>query len=124
MKVRASLRSTPEKTYPSIRFRIDFGPKSAVGPGKIELLEQIEHSGSLSQAARNLNMSYRRAWQLMDSLNSCFVEPVVITSKGGRRGGGAKLSLLGERLIHVYRIFETKIQARAAESFRPFRVRV
>src|SRR5499427_9663040 len=121
MKVRASLRSTPEKTYPSIRFRIDFGPKSGVGPGKIALLEQIERCGSLSQAARNLNMSYRRAWQLLESLNSSFVEPLVLTSTGGRGGGGAKLTLLGERLIHVYRAFEVKIQARAAQTFGPFK---
>ena len=93
-----------------------------MGPGKIALLEQIERCGSLSQAARNLNMSYRRAWQLLDSLNCCFAEPVVRTSKGGRRGGGAMLTLLGERLIHVYRAFDVRIQARAAQCFGPFKV--
>jgi molybdate transport system regulatory protein len=92
-----------------------------VGPGKIALLEQIERCGSLSQAARSLNVSYRRAWQLLDSLNSCFVEPVVLTSKGGRGGGGATLTLLGERLIHVYRAFDVRIQARAAQCFGPFK---
>src|SRR5215467_139999 len=121
MKGRASLRSTPKKSYPSIRFRIDFGPKNGVGPGKIALLEEIERCGSLSQAARNLNMSYRRAWQLMDGLNSCLVGPVVLTSKGGREGSGATLTLLGERLIRVYRAFDVKIQARAAHNFGPFK---
>jgi molybdate transport system regulatory protein len=111
-------------TYPIIRFRIDFGPRSCVGPGKIALLEQIERCGSLSEAARNLNMSYRRAWQLLDSLNNCFVEPLVHTAKGGRGGGGATLTLLGERLIHVYRAFDAKIQARVAQSFGPFRADV
>src|SRR5215470_14684672 len=114
MRVPTDLYSTAKITYPSIRFRIDFGPKSSVGPGKIALLEQIERYGSLSQAARNLNMSYRRALQLLVSLNGCFVEPVVLTSKGGRGGGGARLTPLGERLIHVYRTFDPKIQARAA----------
>jgi molybdate transport system regulatory protein len=95
-----------------------------VGPGKIALLEQIERCGSLSQAARNLNMSYRRAWQILDSLNSGFIEPVVLTSKGGRGGGRARLSLLGERLIHVYRAFDVKIQARAAQCFGPFKANV
>jgi len=118
------LRSTPKITYPSIRFRIDFDRESSVGPGKIALLEQIERCGSLSQAARNLNMSYRRAWQLLDSLNSCFVEPVVLTAKGGRGGGEATLTLLGERLIHVYRAFDVKIQARAARCFGPFKTGV
>jgi len=121
VKVRASLRSTAKKTYPSIRFRIDFGPKNGVGPGKIALLEQIERCGSLSQAAGNLNMSYRRAWQLLESLNSSFVEPVALTSAGGRGRGGAKLTLLGERLAHVYRAFDVKIQARATQSFGPFK---
>ena len=112
------------RAYPSIRFRIDFSPRSCVGPGKIALLEQIERCGSLSQAARNLNMSYRRAWQLLDGLNRCFVEPVVRTAKGGSRGGGATLTLLGERLIHVYRTFEVKIEVRTAQYFGPFQVRV
>ena len=124
MRARASQRSTPKETYPSIRFRIDFGPKNGVGPGKIALLEQIERCGSLSQAARNLNMSYRRAWQLLESLNSSFVEPLVLTSTGGRGGGGAKLTLLGERLIHVYRAFDVKIQARARQCFAPFNANV
>jgi molybdate transport system regulatory protein len=95
-----------------------------VGPGKIALLEQIERCGSLSQAARSLNVSYRRAWQLLDSLNSCFVEPVVLTSKGGRGGGGAKLTLLGERLIHVYRAFDARVQALAVQCFGPFKANV
>src|SRR5215472_13547712 len=121
MKGRASLRSTPKKSYPSIRFRIDFDSKNGVGPGKIALLEQIERCGSLSQAARKLKMSYRRAWLLLESLNSSFVEPLALTSKGGRGGGGAKLTLLGERLIRVYRAFDVKIRARAAQSFGPFK---
>jgi molybdate transport system regulatory protein len=123
MKAR-SLPSNRKITYPSVRFRIDFGPGSSVGPGKIALLEQIERCGSLSQAARSLKVSYRRAWQLLDSLNSCFAEPVVLTSKGGRGGGGATLTLLGERLIHVYRAFDVRIQARAVQCFGPFKANV
>jgi len=69
-----------------VRFRIDFGADSAVGPGKIELLEQITRCGSLSRAARDLKMSYRRAWQLLESLNACFAEPVTISSMGGHGG--------------------------------------
>ena len=124
MSDRTGRHTRPKITYPNIRFRIDFAPRTGVGPGKIALLEQIERCGSLSQAARNLNMSYRRAWQLLDSLNNCFVEPVVLTAKGGRGGGGATLTLLGERLIRVYRAFDVKIQARAAQSFGPFKVNI
>ena len=83
---------------PAVRFRLDFGREEAVGPGKISLLEHIGSSGSLSQAARELNMSYRRAWQLLDSLNSSFRERAVLTQKGGRGGGGAALTPLGEEL--------------------------
>ena len=124
MTIRAALHSGPKMTYPSIRFRIDFGPGCSVGPGKIALLEEIERGGSLSEAARNLHMSYRRAWQLLDSLNRGFVERVARTAKGGSGGGGATLTLLGERLIHVYRAFDVKIQARTAHSFGPFQARV
>ncbi|HUL46718.1 MAG TPA: LysR family transcriptional regulator [Steroidobacteraceae bacterium] len=104
---------------PAVRFRVDFGREGAVGPGKIALLEHIGTGGSLSQAARELGMSYRRAWQLLESLNSCFREPVVQSAKGGRGGGGARLTPLGRLLIRVYREFEAEVQKRAARSFRP-----
>ena len=103
---------------PAIRFRVEFGRDEAIGPGKIALLEQIGSGGSLSQAARNLNMSYRRAWQLLDSLNGCFIERVALTAKGGRGGGGATLTPFGRQLIRVYREFDAEIQARAARRFR------
>src|SRR5579871_1289460 len=88
---------------PTVRFRIDFGRDSAVGPGKIALLEHIQSSGSLSQAARNLRMSYRRAWQLLESLNGSFRKRVVVTSTGGRGGGGASLTPFGQALIRSFR---------------------
>ena len=104
---------------PVIRFRVDFGRAEAVGPGKIALLEGIERGGSLSQAARDLKMSYRRAWQLLESLNGGFVVPVAVTARGGRGGGGATLTAFGRRLIRAYRDFDSEIQARAARQFRP-----
>ena len=104
---------------PAVRFRVDLGREEAIGPGKIALLEQIERSGSLSQAARELGMSYRRAWQLLDSLNHCFRERVAVTAKGGRRGGGATLTAFGRELIRTYRDFDAEVQARAARHFRP-----
>jgi molybdate transport system regulatory protein len=104
---------------PAVRFRVNFGRDEAVGPGKIALLEGIARGGSLSQAARDLHMSYRRAWQLLASLNACFLERVAVTAKGGRGGGGATLTLFGQKLIRVYREFDAEIQARAARRFRP-----
>jgi molybdate transport system regulatory protein len=104
---------------PAVRFRVDFGRDEAVGPGKIALLEQIGRGGSLSQAARELGMSYRRAWQLLASLNGCFRERVALTAKGGRGGGGARLTPFGELLIRAYREFDAEVQERAARRFRP-----
>ncbi|HXY76930.1 MAG TPA: LysR family transcriptional regulator [Steroidobacteraceae bacterium] len=106
-------------TIPAVRFRIDFGQQEAVGPGKIALLERIGERGSLAQAARDLKMSYRRAWQLLESVNGCFREPLVLTSRGGHGGGGAELTALGRQLIRVYRRFDRQLQSRAARTFRP-----
>jgi molybdate transport system regulatory protein len=106
-------------SVPVVRFRLDFGRDEAVGPGKITLLEQIGRGGSLSQAARELKMSYRRAWQLMESVNSSFSEPAVLTHKGGLGGGGAALTPFGEQLIALYRAFDAEVQALAARTFRP-----
>ena len=103
--------------HPAVRFRIDFGRHEAVGPGKIALLEHIGTSGSLSQAARELGMSYRRAWQLLESLNGGFAKPVAATVRGGRAGGGATLTPFGRALIRVYREFDAEVQARAARRF-------
>ena len=104
---------------PAIRFRVDFGRRQAVGPGKIALLERIGQTGSLSQAARDLHMSYRRAWLLLESLNASFREPVALSSRGGRGGGGVRLTVFGRQLIRVYREFEVQTQTRAARAFRP-----
>ena len=105
-------------TRPVIRFRIDFGPDRAIGPGKIALLERIALDGSLRLAARHLSLSYRRAWQLLNSLNSTFTDPVTISTKGGRNGGGAKLTPLGEHLIQVYRSFDAEVQSQVSQRFR------
>jgi molybdate transport system regulatory protein len=100
---------------PGIRFRLDFHDQCSVGIGKITLLEAIAHTGSLSQAARDVGMSYRRAWLLVDSMNAEFDTPVISAAVGGVGGGGAKLTSFGRQLIGAYRGLETRVAALAAE---------
>jgi molybdate transport system regulatory protein len=98
-----------------LTIRVDLPGRHAIGPGKIKLLELIARSGSISAAGRAMNMSYRRAWMLIDSLNRCFRSAVVETQLGGTRGGGAALSALGRDVIAWYRAIEraaTKASAR------------
>jgi molybdate transport system regulatory protein len=89
-----------------LTIRIDFSPDTAIGPGKIRLLELVGESGSISAAGRAMDMSYRRAWLLIDTLNRCFRTPVVETQPGGARGGGATLTDLGHDVIARYRTIE------------------
>jgi molybdate transport system regulatory protein len=91
----------------SLSIRVDLSPTLAIGPGKIRLLEAIEETGSISAAGRAMDMSYRRAWLLLDELNHTFHEPVATTSQGGRSGGGTHLTPFGKRLVHGYRKMET-----------------
>jgi len=91
--------------------RVDFGADRALGPGKVRLLEAIAKTGSISQAGRALDMSYRRAWLLVDDMNRCFREPVVATKPGGAQGGGAALTPFGAELIEKYRSIEAEAMA-------------
>jgi molybdate transport system regulatory protein len=103
---------------PVIRFRIDFANSCYVGPGKIDLLEAIHRSGSLSQAARDLGMSYRRAWLLVDSLKNSFRESVTVAATGGKGGGGVTLTRFGQQLIRSYRQLERDIALVASRRLR------
>jgi molybdate transport system regulatory protein len=100
---------------PTIRLRVDFNMQCAVGPGKIRLLECIAQTGSLSQAAREMEMSYRRAWLLLDSMNASFDMPVVSTQTGGKAGGGAALTAFGKSIITAYRDLELSVSALATK---------
>jgi molybdate transport system regulatory protein len=100
-----------------IRLRIDFGPRASIGPGKIALLEHIDRVGSLSQAARELGLSYRRAWLLLDDLNHSFAEPVASASVGGVGGGGVQLTAFAKALISAYRDVERGALGEARRRF-------
>jgi molybdate transport system regulatory protein len=91
-----------------LTLRLDFGPGQAIGHGKIRLLEAVRDEGSISAAGRAMGMSYRRAWLLIDALNSLFEKPVVETKHGGSAGGGAELTPFGHRVVQQYRTIERK----------------
>jgi molybdate transport system regulatory protein len=83
--------------------QLHFDAANRIGPGKIDLLEQIERTGSISAAGRTMNMSYRRAWLLVDALNQTFHAPVVATRLGGTSAGRAWLTPLGREVVQLYR---------------------
>lgn len=91
---------------PVLRIRIVFGDEEMIGPGKAELLERIDRSGSIAAAGREMSMSYKRAWQLICTLNAMFREPLVDSTRGGPGGGGAVLTEAGRRVLSLYRAFE------------------
>jgi molybdate transport system regulatory protein len=103
---RARRSPSGSSSSPGIRFRIDFHDRCSVGIGKITLLEAIARTGSLSQAARVIGMSYRRAWLLIDSMNADFDTPVISATVGGSGGGGAQLTSFGQELVQAYRKLE------------------
>ena len=108
----------------AVRFRVDFGNGCSVGIGKIELLEGILRSGSLSEAARQMRMSYRRAWLLLADLNAGFDQSVAQASTGGRGGGGVVLTPFGHHLIAGYRKMEAGLKPLAESCFLEFGRRV
>lgn len=97
---------TPETQHPRLRIRIVFGEAEMMGPGKAELLERIARCGSIAAAGREMGMSYKRAWELIGTLNAMFREPLVESTRGGPGGGGAVLTENGQRVLALYRAFE------------------
>ncbi|WP_147018790.1 MULTISPECIES: winged helix-turn-helix domain-containing protein [Methylobacteriaceae] len=92
--------------------RVALRAEALLGPGKAALLEGIRDTGSIAAAGRRMGMSYKRAWYLIDTLNGAFREPMVTTSKGGKAGGGAKLTPTGEAVLDGYR----RMEAAAADA--------
>jgi molybdate transport system regulatory protein len=107
-----------------IRFRIDFTDNVNLGPGKIALLEAIKSTGSISDAARSLGMSYRRAWILVNSLKQGFSEAVIVSATGGKGGGGARVTAFGDSLIDQYRRLEREITRLGAHALNEIIPRV
>lgn len=89
-----------------------------LGIGRLELLRHIEQLGSISRAAQAMNMSYKRAWELVSSMNAQAREPLVSTQTGGTRGGGARLTPAGARAVAAFEALQQRFQAFVAEETR------
>ena len=107
----------PDRDEPVVQFRLRIrkGPRVAIGPGKIALLEAIGATGSITGAAKRLEMSYRRAWLLIDEMNTCMREPVVATVTGGVRGGGSELTAAGRDIVERYCAIQSRARAAVAD---------
>ena len=103
---RTAATVSPSTAQLQLRLRVRIGDVVAIGPGKIALLAAVREHGSISAAARSLEMSYRRAWLLLDELDRSLATPAIVTAQGGRRGGGASVTASGEALIELYRRIE------------------
>ncbi|MDT8853770.1 LysR family transcriptional regulator [Paracoccaceae bacterium Fryx2] len=93
---------------PRLRIRIHFSEAEMMGPGKAELLERIARTGSIAAAGREMGMSYKRAWMLIETLNAMFRAPVVESTRGGPGGGGAVLTGTGQQVLALFRAFEAQ----------------
>ena len=94
------------------RLRVSSGEDVALGPGKVELLALVKETGSISEAAKRMEMSYMRAWSQIQTMNACFKEPVVEAVRGGNQRGGAELTETGRHALELYqRMEETSLKA-------------
>ena len=100
-----------DKHPPRLRIRIVFGDLGMIGPGKADLLERIDRHGSIAAAGREMGMSYKRAWELIGTLNAMFHAPLVTRTRGGPGGGGAVLTETGREVLTLYRALEAEAAA-------------
>lgn len=103
-----------------LRLRVYQGDEAALGPGRVELLARIGETVSIAQAARDMGMSYMKAWKLVQSMNRCFREPLVEVKRGGKAGGTAQLTPTGEGALGVYR----QMERRCRDALRPLEGRM
>ncbi len=112
---------TPSDDPPRLRIRIVFGEAEMMGPGRAELLDRIARTGSIAAAGREMKMSYKRAWSLIEAMNAMFREPVVQGTRGGPGVGGAVLTETGERVLALYRGLEEAASGAGADAVEELR---
>jgi len=130
-KSKPAARRTPKRRSAAddgvelrMRLRIYRGDDIAFGPGKADLLAAIDRTGSLSQAAKQLDMSYMRAWTLIQTVNHCFTTPLVEMERGGSHGGEARLTPVGREVLELYREISAAGLRAAAGPWRKLRRRL
>jgi molybdate transport system regulatory protein len=108
-----NMQKSSPASLPTLSIRIDLDMEGRIGPGKIQLLETIRAYGSISAAGRAMNMSYKRAWELVDEIDSICHRATVKRQKGGKDGGGATLTSFGLSLVARYRKIERSVESAA-----------
>lgn len=108
-------------SYVRLRLRLVFGDDITVGPGKADLLTLIASHGSIAAAGREMKMSYKRAWMLVEEMNSAFREPLVESSRGGPHGGGAQVTQAGAEVLAQYRKLEERLAVMGAPEINAIR---
>ncbi len=111
--MKPTLSSSPQDAR--TRFRVQVKHAVAIGPGKADVLQAIAETGSIAEAGRRLGMSYQRVWSLVRAMNGDFVEPLVLTQRGGTAGGGAGLTDSGTRVLSIYRAIERDAERAVAK---------
>lgn len=109
---------------PRLRLRIHFADDSMLGPGKADLLQAIRDTGSISAAGRQMKMSYKRAWQLVETMNTMFRLPLVERSRGGAAGGGAVITDEGLAVLAEFRALEQVLLQDGADQLQSLTARL
>lgn len=102
------------RLHPELFIRLFLSPDAMLGPGKAQLLERIAETGSISAAGREMGMSYKRAWTLVEEMNVAFAEPVIDRARGGAGGGGATVTPTGTQVLRHYRALESLLREAGA----------